>query len=272
MVPSGFGGTVTYSISPVLPAGLSLAIATGVISGVPTEFLASSLFTVRGVGSTSGIATASVALAIATGSQTITFAPMSPPAYAPGGGFAVSASASSGLPVTFSSTTPSVCTPAEGTVFMLSIGTCTIVATQAGNDNYKPAPPVTQSISIAKANPLLTLIANPGTIHIGENTTLTTTSSGGTGAITYAVSGPCILVSANLLQGNDLGTCRVTALQAADGNYNASQSSPVTIDVQVVLTIPTLSQWGLLFLAAMLALLTGWHLRRRSPSVESDRD
>jgi hypothetical protein len=272
LVPSGFVGTVTYSITPILPTGLSLAIATGVISGVPTEFLGPSTFTIRGVGSSSGIATATVTLQVAKGSQTITFVPTPPPTYVPGGGFVVSANASSGLPVAFSSTTPTVCTVAEGTVFMLNVGTCTIVASQVGNADYNPALPVTVSITIAKAQPAVTVFANPGTIHVGETSTLTTMSSGGTGAISYAVSGPCTLIGANLLQGNDIGTCRVTALQAADGNYSAAQSSPVTINVQMVLTIPTLSQWGLLLLASMLALLTGWRLRRRSASVESCRD
>src|SRR5262249_52046175 len=38
-VPSGSGGAgVTYSVSPTLPAGLSLDPATGVITGTPTAF------------------------------------------------------------------------------------------------------------------------------------------------------------------------------------------------------------------------------------------
>ena len=40
------GGMVTYSISPILPTGLSLNTATGVISGTPTVTLAQTSFTV----------------------------------------------------------------------------------------------------------------------------------------------------------------------------------------------------------------------------------
>lgn len=157
LAPTNFVGTVTYSITPILPAGLSLAIGTGVIGGVPTETLASSIFTIRGVGATSGIATVTVTITVVAGTQTITFNPPPPPTYAPNGGFAVSATASSGLPVTFSSTTPLVCTTAEGTVFMLSVGICTIVANQPGNDNYNPAPPVTRNIVIAKVQAIASI-------------------------------------------------------------------------------------------------------------------
>jgi hypothetical protein len=271
LIPSGFIGAVTYSINPKLPAGLGIAIATGVITGVPTEVLASTPFTIRGVGAIYGSATVTVTLAIATGSQTVTFNATPPPTYAPNGGFAISASASSGLPVTFSSSTPLVCTTAEGTVFMLGAGTCTIVANQAGNANYGPAPPATQTLGIAKAQPVLTLSGAPGTLHVGETIALVTTSSDGTGAISYVVSGPCTLVSTNLLRGNAIGTCRVTAMQAADANYNSGQSSPVAIDVQAVPTIPTLSQWGLLLMASMLAMLAGWHGCRKARPVKSER-
>lgn len=261
LVPSGFDGAVTYSINPLLPAGLSLATATGVISGVPTGILASAPFTIRGIGSTSGNATATVTLTIAIGSQTITFNPTPPPTYAPDGGFAVSASASSGLPVTFTSTTLAVCTVVGDEVFILSAGTCTIVASQDGNKNYDPAPPVTQSIGIAKAQPVLIVSADPGVILVGETSALDT-KSGSTGAISYQVSGPCTLVGANVLRGNAPGTCSVTALQVADGNYNAGQSNAIPIFVQPVPPIPTLSQWALFLLASMMLVLAGWHLRR----------
>ncbi len=73
-------------------------------------------------------------------SQTITFGPLSNRAFgsAP---FAVSASADSGLPVSFNSQTTQVCTVSGTTVTLVSVGTCTIQATQAGSDNYAPATP-----------------------------------------------------------------------------------------------------------------------------------
>ena len=51
----------------------------------------------------------------------------------------VSATASSGLPVVFSSLTPSVCTLSESSITLVSIGMCTIRATQAGTVDIAPA-------------------------------------------------------------------------------------------------------------------------------------
>ena len=63
--------------------------------------------------------------------------------------FAVAATASSGLTVTFSSQTPTVCSISGGTVHILAVGTCTIRASQAGNDNYSAATSVDQSLGIS---------------------------------------------------------------------------------------------------------------------------
>ena len=93
---------------------------------------------------------------VGKGTQTITFGPLSnmvsgaPP-------FLVSAVASSGLPVGFSSTTPTVCNVVGATVTLASAGTCSIVANQAGNTNYFAAPGVTQSFTFSPGVQPLTL-------------------------------------------------------------------------------------------------------------------
>ncbi len=63
------------------------------------------------------------------------------------------ASASSGLPVSFTSATPAICTVSGGTVKIVTSGTCTINANQAGNLNYNPAPQVQQSVIITDSTP-----------------------------------------------------------------------------------------------------------------------
>ena len=62
---------------------------------------------------------------------------------------AVVTGGASGLPVTFASTTPAVCTTggANGArVTMVSAGTCAITASQAGNANYAPAEDVARDV------------------------------------------------------------------------------------------------------------------------------
>lgn len=73
--------------------------------------------------------------------QTITFG--TAPSIAVGGAGTLTATASSGLAVTLASNT-ATCNVSGNTVTGLSVGTCTITATQAGNSSYSPA---TNSIS-----------------------------------------------------------------------------------------------------------------------------
>jgi hypothetical protein len=94
-------------------------------------------------------------------SQTITFGVVPPVTVGNTG--TVIASASSGLPVTLSSTTPSICTLSGSTVTGVAVGTCTITATQAGNSSYSAAPTVTQNVSVIPAS------IRTASFSIGEN-------------------------------------------------------------------------------------------------------
>lgn len=60
--------------------------------------------------------------------------------------FTISATATSGLPVSFSAS--GACSVSGTTVQITSVGSCTITATQAGDDTYAPAAPVTQTFAI----------------------------------------------------------------------------------------------------------------------------
>jgi len=99
-------------------------------------------------------------------SQTITFNPLPNKTYGDPP-FTVSASASSGLQVTF--TVSGACTSSGATgatVTLTGAGTCTVTAHQAGNATYNPAPDVPQTFNIAKATPVITW-ANPANIVYG---------------------------------------------------------------------------------------------------------
>jgi len=65
----------------------------------------------------------------------------------------LSATATSGLAVSFTSTTPSVCTVSETTVTYVAEGTCTLTADQTGDANYNAAPQITQNITVSPAIP-----------------------------------------------------------------------------------------------------------------------
>lgn len=84
---------------------------------------------------------------LALTSQTISFAALSGKSLGslP---FTVGATASSGLVVSFASLTATTCTVNGGTVTLLSVGSCTIRASQPGNASFAAAPSVDQSFGI----------------------------------------------------------------------------------------------------------------------------
>src|SRR5439155_3718928 len=83
--------------------------------------------------------------------QTITFASTAPSNAVYNGSYTVAATASSGLAVTFGSSTPTVCTVSGSTVNFVGVGSCTVTAKQAGNANYQSAPQAIQSPTVVNA-------------------------------------------------------------------------------------------------------------------------
>ena len=101
-----------------------------------------------------GYLEAQQSFAVARTAQVVSFSSAVPPAAVAGGPeYAPTASASSGLPVTFISLTPAVCELQGGAIAPLAAGICTIAAEQAGDAEYEPAPPAMQSYAVAPAAP-----------------------------------------------------------------------------------------------------------------------
>jgi len=63
--------------------------------------------------------------------------------------FSIAATSTSGLPVSFSAS--GACSVSSGVVHITGVGSCTIVATQAGDETYAAADPVTQTFAITYA-------------------------------------------------------------------------------------------------------------------------
>ena len=119
------------------------------------------------------VAGISVRGAVQLSDQTITFDPLGdatlgdPPVTA-------HATASSGLPVTFSTTTPDVCTVDGATITLVGSGTCTVEADQAGDATHNAAPPVQQSFTVA---PQATTTTSTTTTTVPPTTTTTSTTT-----------------------------------------------------------------------------------------------
>jgi hypothetical protein len=119
--------------------------------------------------------------------QTITFNAITDKTYGDSN-FTISPTTSAaGETVTVTSLTPSVCTISGYTITMLTVGTCTIRATQPGTSSLNPAPAVEQSFYIGPK--ILTITADDKSIIFGQATpTWTNTLSGFAGSDSATVS------------------------------------------------------------------------------------
>ena len=83
--------------------------------------------------------------------QTIAFT--LPPTGAVGATVTLAGSASSGLPVSYTSSTPAVCAVSGTALLLLAPGTCTVTATQPGAAGFAAAPPVSASVTVSAPPP-----------------------------------------------------------------------------------------------------------------------
>jgi hypothetical protein len=136
----------------------------------------------------------------------------------------LAATASSGLPVSFASTTPSVCTVSGSAANLLAIGTCTITASQAGNATYNAATPVTQSFSVGLTPQTITF-AGLATKALGSSPfAVSATASSGL-AVSFASANTTVCtVSGSTVTLITGGTCSITASQAGNADYAAAAS------------------------------------------------
>ena len=157
--------------------------------------------------------------------QTIDFAPLTgrPPS-APD--FDVSATATSGLPVSFAAA--GQCTIAGRTVHLTGSGTCTITASQAGDGVWKPAASVARTFAIHL--PVLTNEAPAVQYSDSSHVTVSATDAGSQGAVLTAVAtglpaGLSLAVASTSAPGTLPGTRTWAVLgtvTAAPGSYPVS--------------------------------------------------
>ena len=201
---NGFASSVSFSVAGLPPgvsaafsppssasaATLELAVAGTAAAGTyPLTITGSVAATGTSSAFTAATTVALVVTAATSTQQSINFAPI--PAQTAGKSLTLGATATSGLTVTYTSSTPSVCTVSGTVASFVAAGTCSITAAQGGNGTYAAATPVTQSFSVAAAAPFtisgstLTLQQNGG----GTEAIVITNSPGFTGNVSLAFAG-----------------------------------------------------------------------------------
>jgi Bacterial Ig-like domain (group 2)/PASTA domain len=167
----------------------------------------------------SGITGSTVLTVTGLAAQTITFGPLANKTYGDPD-FAVGATASSGLPVSFSAA--GSCTIGGATVHITGGGSCTITASQPGNASFAPAAAVSQTFSIGKAGQTITFFPLVSKRLGDPDFTVLASASSGL-AVAFAASGSCT-VNGALVHLSGLGSCTITASQAGNASYAAAPS------------------------------------------------
>ncbi len=173
---------------------------------------------------------------ITKGSQTITFGSLSGKLLGDPD-FAVSATATSALTVSFSAS--GSCIVTGSTVHLIGAGNCTITAVQAGDSNYTAAPSVPQSFAIAKGNQAITFGALANEVF-GNPDFAVAASASSSLAVNFSASGACSVAGSSVhLTG--AGSCTITASQAGNANYNPAPDVSQAFSISKGLPIVTVS-------------------------------
>jgi len=154
--------------------------------------------------------------------QTISWATPPPASAVYGSNFTVSATATSGLAVTFTST--GSCSNVGSTYTMTSgTGTCSVIANQAGNSSWLPAPTLTGSTSATPAAQTITFTTN-APASAAYNTSFTVAATGGASGnpVVFTSAGACTNTGAVYTMTSGTGNCSVIADQAGNANYAAA--------------------------------------------------
>ncbi|MFZ0665087.1 MAG: Ig-like domain repeat protein [Acidimicrobiales bacterium] len=241
--------TITFgSLSDVTYGASPISLDASASSGLPVTYYSSgdctvdgSTLTITGAGSCSVVATQSgnseynpapdveQSFSIAQANQTITFNGLTDQEFSGNTFIQLTATSDSGLPVSYTVGANDQCLVSGSTLEITGAGSCSVTASQSGNNDYNPATPVTQGFSISQGTPTIEVTATPAEATVGSVTydvyamgvatsppTGSVTVSDGTNSCSIPAlsdgSGQCAITEA-------AGSYTVTAAYSGDTNY-----------------------------------------------------
>lgn len=166
----------TLNLTGPLPTGVSFSSGSGILGGTPVlNTVGTYPVTISATNGVMPDANQSFTLVVQKANQAINFDPLANRNFS-STPFTVSATSSLGgaYPVAFTSSTMSTCSVTGASVTMIAAGTCTIVASQAGDGNYNPAA-LSRSFQISPVAPTAPVIG---------------TATAGNGSVSVAFTAP----------------------------------------------------------------------------------
>ena len=269
--PSNSGGSVlSYSVTPLLPAGLSFSTSTGVISGTPTGLAARAIFTVTAANA-AGSTMASVSITVNDAPPTSLTYLANPAVYTKGSPITPNVPTSSGGTVTSYSVTPALPT---GLSFSTSTGiisglptvlaaraTFTVTASNTGGS-------ATANVSITVndvAPSSLTYLANPVVYTKGSTITPDVPSSSGGPVISYSVT-PALPTGLSLSATTGILSGIPTVVAATAGYTVTATNSGGSTTVSVSITVKDVAPTNLTYAANPASYTRGTTVPPNTPS------
>ncbi len=238
--------TITFPTISSQPVGARVTLNATASSALAVHYLATGpatlsgrILTVTGVGKitlrasqpgSSGFLPAAEVVQSFDGikaAQKITFPAISSQTW-PVSTLALSATASSGLPVTYA--VSGGATVSGSTLTITKPGTVNVTARQLGGTLYGAAPQVTIQFNVAKVPQTLTFPAI-GRVAVGTTLTLGATTSSGL-PVAYALASGVATLSGNTVTFNKVGTVKITATQPGDAFTAAAKAVSINIAVK----------------------------------------
>jgi gliding motility-associated-like protein len=175
--------------------------------------------------------------------QTITFRVLVPRIYGDPD-FDAGATTSSSLPATYTSDNTDVATVSGNMIHINGTGSAVITASQAGNENFYPAPDVKQGLVVVKAEQYI-IFSPPGTHTYGDpDLDPAATASSGLSVVYSSNNTNVAVIAGNIIQIVGVGSADITASQPGDQNYNSAPDVTHTLIVNKasqVITFPAIA-------------------------------
>lgn len=156
-------------------------------------------------------------------SQTISFSDL-PEKFVNDEDFELSATASSGLAVSYSSSNLDVATISGSTLTIVGAGQTIITAAQDGNADYLAAPVVQRVLTVNKLDQTITITPIADKFITDPDFEVEATASSGL-SLTYEITGPATINGTTISLDGTIGTVTVTANQAGNEEYNAASAT-----------------------------------------------
>ncbi len=207
--------TVVFTYSPATPLNAGSYVVTGTVSDADYQ------------GSATGT------LVIAKANQTIDFPGPLPDRYVSDLPFTVAAASSKKLTVMFFTT--GQCTASGSTITLTGVGSCTVLASQSGDNNYNPAPPPTPpswTFNINAATQTITFQSIPDHVLTDPPFPITATTAPTAQPVTFTSSPGICSVAGSTITLLSTGTCTITATSPAA--FPAIRSFNITVPINRV--------------------------------------